>query len=263
MKKDAYFFPHFSNARHDRKLKRVIKDLGPEGYGLYFMLLEVLREQIDYRYPLTDIDLLAEEFKTTEVKLNAIIRHYNLFQIDERENFISLKLVFYLQPYIEKSNRARVAANTRWEKTKLLITDANALHEHCDSTTNAMQGEERRGEESKGEESKGVKGRFTPPTLEEIKNYCLERKNTIDPQRFIDYYESNGWMIGKSKMKNWQATIRSWESREKSNKVDIKPKNQNFKQNTIASMDDIELKEILARKAQRRQDANGAAFNKT
>ena len=52
---------------------------------------------------------------------------------------------------------------------------------------------------------------FIKPTVEEIKNYCLERKNNIDANSFFDYYESKGWMIGKNKMKDWMAAIRTWE----------------------------------------------------
>jgi hypothetical protein len=52
MEKEAYYFPHFCNARHDRKIRRLRKELGVEGYGIYFMLLETLREQQDLMYPL-------------------------------------------------------------------------------------------------------------------------------------------------------------------------------------------------------------------
>lgn len=54
--------------------------------------------------------------------------------------------------------------------------------------------------------------RFIPPTLEEVASYCLERKNNIDPQRFIDYYTSNGWKVGRNKMKDWKAAVRTWEN---------------------------------------------------
>lgn len=68
-------------------------------------------------------------------------------------------------------------------------------------------------------ESRGK--RFTPPTLEEVSNYCIERRNDIDPERFIDFYESKGWMVGKNKMKDWKAAVRSWEKRDKKeNKFD-------------------------------------------
>lgn len=53
--------------------------------------------------------------------------------------------------------------------------------------------------------------RFIPPTLEEVKAYCRERKNNVDADRFIDYYTSNGWQVGKNKMKDWKAAVRTWE----------------------------------------------------
>lgn len=53
--------------------------------------------------------------------------------------------------------------------------------------------------------------RFTPPTLEEVKAYCLERKNNVDPEHFINYYTSNGWLVGKNKMRDWKAAVRTWE----------------------------------------------------
>lgn len=55
--------------------------------------------------------------------------------------------------------------------------------------------------------------RFTPPSLEEVKNYCKERKNEINAQNFIDFYSAKGWMIGKNKMKDWRAAVRTWEAR--------------------------------------------------
>ena len=57
--------------------------------------------------------------------------------------------------------------------------------------------------------------RFVPPTVDEVREYCEERGNSVDPQRFVDYYSSNGWMVGKTKMKDWKAAVRTWEQREK------------------------------------------------
>lgn len=53
--------------------------------------------------------------------------------------------------------------------------------------------------------------RFTPPTVEEVREYCLERKNLVDPETFINFYESKGWFVGKNKMKDWRACVRTWE----------------------------------------------------
>lgn len=52
---------------------------------------------------------------------------------------------------------------------------------------------------------------FTPPNIEDVKAYCQERKNNVDPERFIDFYSSKGWMIGKNHMKDWKAAVRTWE----------------------------------------------------
>lgn len=53
------------------------------------------------------------------------------------------------------------------------------------------------------------------PSLEEIAGYCKERRNGINPQQFFDFYESKGWMVGKTKMKDWRACVRTWENRQK------------------------------------------------
>lgn len=59
------------------------------------------------------------------------------------------------------------------------------------------------------------RARFKKPTVEEIRGYIIEKGYRVDPERFIDYYESNGWMVGRSKMKDWKATVRNWERRER------------------------------------------------
>ena len=58
------------------------------------------------------------------------------------------------------------------------------------------------------------KGRFKKPSIDEVKNYCILRKNSIDSEAFIDFYESKNWQIGKNKMKDWKACVRTWERRE-------------------------------------------------
>lgn len=76
-------------------------------------------------------------------------------------------------------------------------------------------GKDRIGEDSIGEIQEGDKPpkrkHFIPPTLEEVQTYCIERNNNVDPQHFVDHYTSNGWLVGKNKMKDWKAAIRTWE----------------------------------------------------
>ena len=61
------------------------------------------------------------------------------------------------------------------------------------------------------EDKEPKRKRFVPPTLDEVKAYCQERQNGVDAERFIDYYTSNGWLVGKNKMKDWKAAVRTWE----------------------------------------------------
>ena len=60
-------------------------------------------------------------------------------------------------------------------------------------------------------DSKKTTKRFVKPKVEEVEAYCRERQNGIDAHHFYDYYESNGWKVGKSPMKDWRATVRNWE----------------------------------------------------
>ena len=67
-----------------------------------------------------------------------------------------------------------------------------------------------------------TKKSFQKPTFEEVKAYCEERNNNVDAQLFIDFYESNGWKVGKNTMKDWKACIRTWERNDKNKHTDWK-----------------------------------------
>lgn len=76
-----------------------------------------------------------------------------------------------------------------------------------DSNIDKIRLDKDRLDKDKGEKRK----RFTPPTVEEVRAYCEERHNGIDPERFVNFYSSKGWMVGKNKMKDWKAAVRTWE----------------------------------------------------
>lgn len=75
---------------------------------------------------------------------------------------------------------------------------------------------------------------FSPPDIQDVKAYCIERKNNVDPERFIDFYEAKGWMVGKNKMKDWRAAVRNWERNEAS-----KSTAQKAQQGRLDWIDDI------------------------
>lgn len=59
--------------------------------------------------------------------------------------------------------------------------------------------------------NKSIRARFARPTLEDVKAYCQQRGNHVDPEKFMAYYESNGWRVGRNPMKDWRAAVRTWE----------------------------------------------------
>jgi len=165
---------------------RMRMELGLEGYAIYFMLLEILREQNDFKYPISDLDILAHEFGTSEQKVRVVICNYQLFEVDEDENFFSIKQIYYLQPYIEKTQRARVAAQKRWDKVE---HDANAMQMHSKCNADAMQIKESKVKESKVKESKIKNDRvlvFISPEWSELWAGWCEYKET----EFRDRYKS-------------------------------------------------------------------------
>lgn len=89
---------------------------------------------------------------------------------------------------------------------------------------NQMEPEYSLGKSSLGEESveadkPPTRPRFTPPTVDEVRDYCVKRGNGIDPVLFVDFYEMRGWTAGRGKMKDWRAAVRTWERREKKQKA--------------------------------------------
>lgn len=60
--------------------------------------------------------------------------------------------------------------------------------------------------------------RFVRPTVEEVQAYCQERGNSVNAERFVDFYTANGWKVGKNPMKDWKASVRTWEKRDNESK---------------------------------------------
>ena len=107
----------------------------------------------------------------------------------------------------EKSEKARLSAKKRWEKK------ANAMRTHSEGSANGMLPNTQDPIPNTQEPKKNKAKRFTPPTVEEVAAYCRERNNGIDPQKFVDHYKTNDWKRGNTKIKDWQACVRTWEKR--------------------------------------------------
>lgn len=117
------------------------------------------------------------------------------------------------QKYAEISEKRREAAQQRYAQR--YTEEAKAEPKKQTSANNAIAEIEEQPKAKKKLEQKEKRATFTKPTVEEIDAYCSERKNGIDPQAFFDFYESKGWKVGAVKMKDWRASVRTWEQRHK------------------------------------------------
>lgn len=88
---------------------------------------------------------------------------------------------------------------------------------------------------------------FQKPTIEEIQEYCIERNNGINANAFYDFYESKGWCVGKNKMKDWKACVRTWEQRNGKKTDSPKWIDQNLEKDNATIEEQKEIKEMLER----------------
>ena len=87
--------------------------------------------------------------------------------------------------------------------------------------------------------------RFVKPSVDEVRDYCKERGNNVNPESFVDFYESKGWKVGSNPMKDWKACVRTWEQRHKSELRPVRNSFNNFQQNTYTSAEMSELEKQL------------------
>ena len=96
------------------------------------------------------------------------------------------------------------------------------------------------GKVSKGKDSSSSANRFTKPSIDDVREYCNERHNNVDAQRFYDYYTANGWKVGKNPMKDWKACVRTWERNTNVNTANDTIPTYSTDRNTMMSTEDEE-----------------------
>jgi len=173
-------------------------------------------------------------------KLNMIQQIDDLISItgwDEHQNSIGLEK-------IREQNRVR--------KQKQRANERKLIECHVTSHVNVTQSHATEIELEK-EIDKDIKNkknsRFTPPSLEEVQQYCNERNNGIDSEAFIAFYESKGWRVGNQPMKNWKSAVVTWEKRNMKSKPQQPQKSSNrfnqFPQRTYTADQYSELEKKL------------------
>jgi hypothetical protein len=211
------YFKHMSNMRHDTKIKRLIAKYGIEGYGLYNLIIESIVEGITTEKPIPDLQETCEDialfYNGNAAKVNeiaAFMLNQGLLEVDEITGRILCRKIYkFLEQSQTRSEEIRALINNYRNTTQSqTVSDSPGQ-----SQTFMIEQEQEQEQEQK--KNKNIKGRFTPPLLTEVTEYIYSMNYGLDPQWFIDHYTSKGWMIGKNKMKDWQAAVRTCEGNRK------------------------------------------------
>ena len=102
-----------------------------------------------------------------------------------------------------RSKAAKASKSSKYEQMQQM--QANAAN----ADKSSKDKDKDKDDDKKGNGAR--EARFTPPSIEQVAAYCQERGNGVDAARFVDFYSSKGWMVGKSRMKDWKAAVRNWE----------------------------------------------------
>ena len=149
--------------------------------------------------PQNEIDQILNELKTLNISMDEEVQKGCV-------TLVTLQIVNWAKYQAYSESFERVRKFRKLEKERYTCNVEKKRREE-------KRREEKRKEENKKRKESKREGsqRFLPPTLEEIKAYCLERKNQVNPEKWLSHYQTKGWMVGNTKMVDWRAGVRTWE----------------------------------------------------
>ena len=227
--------------RHDIRL--IDAQFKADGIKFYlWMLCESLDHEGRLRfsesrpYSIEDLAILAGVDQDTAENMMLFLKQCDMVAVESDGTIIMKTMDSFIAPDTGAERSRRYRERKRAEKNVTDAsrdrheTDTQASRDRHETATRPRQSIEYRVQSieyrDQKEKEKDIvntnvlkKGesikRFAPPTLEEVQSYSSEKGYHIDCQRFIDYYESNGWKVGRNPMKDWKAAVRSWAARDK------------------------------------------------
>lgn len=154
---------------------------------------------------------------------------------------------------VDSARKAGLASNDSRTNAQQPSTDVQRPFNDRSTTVNDRSTSVDKQEQEQEQEHRTGTGTITnararvwvKPTIEEVRSYCEQRKNNVDPQEFMDFYESKGWMIGKNHMKDWQACVRTWEK----NRFGQETRKSSEQNMQTHNWDYDELEELAVRRA--------------
>ena len=207
--------------RHDI---RIIEGM-PNGTDICLFYLKLMLESIDHDGKLRFSDTIPytpemlsvitdTELDIVEQGIDAL-ECLELLERDDKGTYI-LPMVITMIDSASDTDGARRMRRLREQNANNLCGDSEQIvQKNEQDRTKSDESIEIRDKSIEIRDKRNIKEKtpthFIPPSLEEVKAYCKERENRVDPERFIAFYTSNGWKVGKNPMKNWKAAVINWE----------------------------------------------------
>jgi hypothetical protein len=188
-----------------------------DDYGVLDARISILKSRC---FPLISSDITDEQMKSRLKEIadqNIIIFYENsgryYIKMVSWENHQQIRAKRPKYPLITDNNSNLISSDIICNQmiSNVTVIQSNPIQSNPirESESNLYVGEK---ESPTPPDTSKQKKQFILPEVEEIFAYCSERNNKVDPQRFFDFYQSKGWMVGKNKMKDWKAAVRTWES---------------------------------------------------
>ena len=229
--KKYYWLRLMSDFFNRREMKKLRKIAGGETYTIIYLKMQLLSITKDgiIVFEKTEKDLSEQLSLELDESVDDINMTLAFLQANGLISEVSSDEILLTEvPSLigkESASAERVRKHREQKKTeekKLEALHCNALVTKC-NTEKEIEIEIRdRVKDIDNKEKNNIKKesagahnkKFVKPTVEEVRTYCQERNNTVDANRFVDYYEANGWKGGRNSMKDWKAAVRTWERRE-------------------------------------------------
>ena len=209
--------------RHDI---RIVEDM-PNGKDYILFYLKMLVESVSHNGELRFSDTIPynEQMLATITNTNIdivkaamdIFTQLKMIEILDNDTIYMAEVHKMIGSAADNDNANRQRRFREKKKTESLlsVTKSNAsVTESVTKDNEILDIEKEIDKDIEIDKEKSIKEkttRFVPPTIEEVRAYCDERNNLVDPEKFIDYYTARNWMLGKTKMKDWKAAVRTWE----------------------------------------------------
>ena len=191
--------------RHDI---RIIEEM-PNGKEYLLFYLKLLVESIDHEGELRFSDTVPYNEQMLSVITNTNIDVVR----SAMKLFIELKMIDVMDDqtiYMAEVNKLIGSEWSSAERVRNYRKRQKALPCNTDVTESNTEIEIEK-ELDKDKDNSNPQTRFVKPTIDEVRAYCLERGNGVDAEKWYNHYSANGWKVGRSKMVDWKAAIRTWE----------------------------------------------------